>query len=375
MGGCVRDDILGIESKDIDIEVHGPCSWLLLTEELAKQGRVDLVGASFGVMKFGQDVDISFPRRDSKTRGGHTGFMIDVDPTMTVEEALSRRDFTMNAIAFDPITGEFIDPFDGRADIKAGTIRHTSDAFTEDPLRVMRAVQFASRFRMHIAGDTARLCQSIVDSFHELSVERIWAEWEKILLKGKSMSAVTRALKQTGWIEHFPGWEGTDLGARTDEVLARLVRGGVTSPAEQCNIILGTQFLRRTTALERFLETIDAPIWLRRGSLALANEITVDGTPAQQVRILSRRLDKLGVRLDWYLRCRQLDQKALWNEAVAEQCLVDPDPPLLTGEDLKAFGMTPGPEFGVILHRALEAQDREGWMSKAEAFAWFKEIS
>lgn len=111
VGGCVRDRLLGIESKDIDIEVHGPVSPEALIEALSAEGRVDAVGMSFGVIKFGRDVDISFPRRDSKTSSGHTGFTIEVDQTMTVLEALSRRDFTINSMAMDPLTDELIDPF------------------------------------------------------------------------------------------------------------------------------------------------------------------------------------------------------------------------------------------------------------------------
>lgn len=374
VGGAVRDAQLGITSKDIDIEVHGEVSWLQLTEALAELGRVGTVGASFGVIKFGRDVDISFPRRDSKVRGGHTGFMIDVDPSMTVDEALSRRDFTMNAIALDPTTGEIIDPFGGVQDIHDRIIRHTSDAFVEDPLRVMRAVQFAGRFEFSIASETGFLCESLVDQFSELSVERIWAEWEKILSKGTSMLAVTRALKQTGWAVHFPGWEGDSM--HTDVVLNRLKLDGQTvSSAERTAIAIAAQFLRRTTALERFLLQIDAPIWLRRSSLALATDLKVDGTTAQQVRVMSRRLDKSGVSLAHYLRVRGSDRTGFWNEAAAEQCLIDPDPPLLTGEDLKAFGLEPGPEFGVILHKALVAQDLDGWVSKGDAFAWFHELS
>lgn len=360
VGGCVRDQVLGIESKDIDIEVHGFVAPEVLIRRLRPFGRVDTVGQSFGVIKFGDGVDVSFPRRDSKSGAGHTGFTIEFDNTMTVEEALSRRDFTINSMAMDPLTGRIIDPFGGLLDLERGIIRHTSDeAFADDPLRVMRAVQFASRFEFKIASATAKLARSIVDRFDELSVERVWVEWEKILTKGQSMQAATEALIQTGWIAHFPEW-GVRAGV-TDRVL----RSFVVRPQgeRRMSLILGTQFADVPQAdLDRFLSRIDAPLWLRRDARKLAHVPFLNALPAEvEARFVARSVAPL--RFSDWVACHRL-----WDHPIADggEFL----PALLTGDDLISLGMKPGPDFGGILSSALFAQDMEGWTTKKEALAW-----
>lgn len=357
VGGFVRDQVLGIESKDIDIEVHGQVDPEALISALSRHGKVDTVGQSFGVIKFGQDVDISFPRRDSKSGVGHTGFTIEFDSTMTVAEALSRRDFTINSIAVDAVTGEWHDPFGGLADLEKGLIRHTSEeSFADDPLRVLRAIQFASRFDFKIAQATCRLASEIVDDFGSLSVERVWAEWEKILTKGRSMKAVTHALVDTGWIKHFPEW-GID-GTVTDRVL----RKALPSKTPRASLILGTQFAGRKTNLEAFLKKIDAPLWLRRDAQKLAApQIFGVGDFDAEGRLQARFLAPLPFQ-SW------VDAHRLWDHPIAEA--KDILAPLLTGQDLIGFGLQPGPEFGRILKSALFAQDVEGWTTKEEALSW-----
>src|SRR5262245_44900601 len=149
VGGCVRDSLLGIPQKDFDLEVYG-VDYETLARQLSAHGRVDLVGKSFGVIKFtglgGGQWDFSLPRRDSKMSAGHKGFQIEVDPDIDPRTAASRRDFTINALAFDSRTSEYLDFFGGREDLKDRVLRHTSAAFVEDPLRVLRGMQFASRF-------------------------------------------------------------------------------------------------------------------------------------------------------------------------------------------------------------------------------------
>lgn len=358
VGGFVRDQALGIESKDIDIEIHGPVDPDALVAWLSQHGKVDAVGVSFGVIKFNQDVDISFPRRDSKTGDGHQGFTVTVDQTMTIEEALSRRDFTINSMALDPLTGELIDPFGGLEDLHKGIIRATSEkAFAEDPLRVLRAVQFASRFGFKIATRTSRLAVEIFDDFETLSVERVWAEWEKILTKGQSMRAVTEALVQTGWISHFPEW-GVRAGV-TDRVL-RTVRP--TDPKRRAALILGAHFSDVSSeSLETFLKRIDAPGWLRKDSRALASVPAPSGDPAVDARVISRKIWPV-MFSDW-IACHRL-----WGEPIDQH-----DPflsPLLTGSDLQALGWKPGPIFGEVLGEAIQAQDIEGWTTKEEALEW-----
>src|SRR5438045_9355299 len=114
VGGAVRDALLGHDAKDIDIEVYG-VSYDRLAEILSTHGRVDLVGISFGVIKFtpsgGHTYDFSIPRRDSKTGRSHRDFLSTFDQSITPREAASRRDFTINAMAYDPLTTELLDFF------------------------------------------------------------------------------------------------------------------------------------------------------------------------------------------------------------------------------------------------------------------------
>ncbi len=186
VGGCVRDALMGVEPKDWDVEVYGIAPEKL-REILESFGQVNVVGEAFTVYKLGNDLDVSLPRRDRKVGHGHRGFVVEGDPEMSFEEACSRRDFAVNAILKDPLTGEIVDPFDGRADIERKLLRHVSAAtFAEDSLRVLRAAQFAARLEFDIAPETVELCRAI--DVTDLPKERIWGEIEKLLLKARKPS-------------------------------------------------------------------------------------------------------------------------------------------------------------------------------------------
>jgi tRNA nucleotidyltransferase (CCA-adding enzyme) len=179
VGGWVRDRLMGRASANIDLEVFGlPADRVRsLLEDL---GRVEAVGASFQVYKTG-DIDVSLPRRDSKSGRGHRGFEVTGDPDMTFPEAARRRDFTINAIGWDPLTGEYLDPYGGRRDLERRRLRAVDAAtFTDDSLRALRAVQFAARFDLALDEDTHALCRSM--SLDDLPAERIWGEIEKLLM-------------------------------------------------------------------------------------------------------------------------------------------------------------------------------------------------
>ncbi len=208
VGGGVRDWLLGLEAKDFDIEVAG-VDFEQLHRALAPFGATDIVGRSFGVIKVrsaatGSEYDFSLPRRESKTGAGHRGFAVAPDPRLSDAEAAARRDFTLNAIAYDPFTHALIDPHNGQRDLAARVLRHTSAAFTEDPLRVLRAFQLAARFDFTLAPETVALCRSIANTFGELPVERIWSEWEKWATKAKKPSRGLSVLEETDWLKHFP---------------------------------------------------------------------------------------------------------------------------------------------------------------------------
>lgn len=186
VGGCVRDELMGVEPKDFDIEVYG-IEPHKLKEILQQFGRVDAVGESFTVYKIGQNLDVSLPRRERKVGRGHKGFVVEGDKNMSFEEAAMRRDFTINAIMKDVLTGEIVDCYGGQEDLKLKKIRHIADeTFVEDSLRVLRAAQFAARFEFEIDEKTVELCKTI--DLTDLPKERIWGELEKLLLKSRKPS-------------------------------------------------------------------------------------------------------------------------------------------------------------------------------------------
>ena len=185
VGGFVRDRLLGESSKDLDLEVFGIPEAELLPL-VASIGRVDAVGQAFAVYKIGP-IDVALPRRESKTGRGHKAFAVTGDPTMSVGEAARRRDFTINAISWDPLTEEYVDPVGGRDDLTARILRVVdAERFADDSLRVLRALQLAARFELRATDETIALCRSL--PLDDLPSERIWGEIEKLLLKARRPS-------------------------------------------------------------------------------------------------------------------------------------------------------------------------------------------
>ena len=191
VGGWVRDRLMGRESKDVDVEVYGvPADRLL--QVLEGLGRVETVGESFQVFKTG-DIDVSLPRRESKSGRGHRGFDVTGDPAMSPTDAARRRDFTINAVAWDPLTDEYFDPFDGRGDIARRLLRVVDPAtFPDDSLRVLRAVQFAARLEFTLDEATRALCRDI--PLDDLPAERVWGEFEKLLFAPRPSIGLALAL-------------------------------------------------------------------------------------------------------------------------------------------------------------------------------------
>jgi tRNA nucleotidyltransferase (CCA-adding enzyme) len=203
VGGCVRDELMNIEPKDFDVEIYG-IEPQKLREILGSFGKVDAVGEAFTVYKIGQDLDVSLPRREKKVSRGHKGFIVEGDKNMSFEEASKRRDFTMNAILKDVLSGEIVDTYGGREDIKNKILRLVSrETFAEDSLRVLRAAQFAARFEFKIDPETVEICRQI--DLTDLPKERIWCELEKLLLKAQKPSIGLRWLYQLNVVEQlFP---------------------------------------------------------------------------------------------------------------------------------------------------------------------------
>lgn len=261
VGGSVRDSYLDLPSKDLDIEVFD-LSWDELVSRASQFGEVKEVGKSFGVLKLQHrelgEVDLSMPRTESLTGVGHRGFEVTPDSSLSLVEAASRRDFTVNTLSWG-VDG-LNDPFSGLADLKTGVLRHTSDKFSEDPLRVLRGMQFASRFNLVAAPDTISMCNSIVDRFEELSKDRLFSEWEK-WAKGSHPSQGILFLMQTGWAQHFPEiadmqgveqdseWhpEGWSISSEVLSIKARLA-GSTDTVWVDSSILTFREFLSSTLA-------------------------------------------------------------------------------------------------------------------------------
>ena len=225
VGGWVRDYLLGSQSKDFDIEVYGlePSRLRAVLETIAS---VNTVGEQFSVYKLAfksQDegrfeIDVSIPRRESKSGRGHRGFVIEGDPQMTFEEAARRRDFTINAILYDPLTDETVDPFGGARDLRQRVLRAVAaDTFIEDSLRVLRAVQFAARFEMTVDPQTVELCRTI--DLTDLPRERIWGEMEKLLTFANQPSIGLDCALELGVLDKlFPEIRAL-AGSRNDQLI------------------------------------------------------------------------------------------------------------------------------------------------------------
>jgi tRNA nucleotidyltransferase (CCA-adding enzyme) len=208
VGGCVRDELMAREVKDWDLEIYGvqPSRLKEILEVFAAEHglEVNAVGEAFTVYKIGSEIDVALPRRERKVSRGNKGFIVEGDSDMSFEEACSRRDFTVNAILKDPLTGEVVDPFNGTGDIARKLLRHVSvDSFAEDSLRVLRAAQFAARLEFDIVPETAELCRTI--DVTDLPSERIWGEVEKLLLQSTRPSIGLKWLYDLGVVDQlFP---------------------------------------------------------------------------------------------------------------------------------------------------------------------------
>ena len=203
VGGSVRDLLLGEKNvKDVDLEVFGiPPDRLQAI--IGAKFAFDACGLSFGVLKIKHvDIDVSLPRRESKRGEGHKGFLIDSDPYLSIPEAASRRDFTINAMYYDPLAEAFEDPYGGVQDLANRVLRHVSPKFVEDPLRVLRGMQFIARFDLQPAPETVAICQTI--EIEGLPPERLFEEWAKLLTKGVQIGKGLAFLRETGWVRYFP---------------------------------------------------------------------------------------------------------------------------------------------------------------------------
>lgn len=409
VGGWVRDRLLGIDGKDIDLEVFGIAAGPLKAL-LGAFGPVNTVGESFTVYKVA-DLDVSLPRRESKSGRGHKAFAVTGDPSLSIEEAARRRDFTINAICWDPLNDEYIDPFGGRGDLGHRLIRAVDRrTFSEDSLRVLRAIQFAARFEFTIDPDTKLLCQTI--DLDDLPAERIWGEIEKLLLKARRPSIGFELALELGIIEKLfpemltlvgcpqePEWhpEG-DVWVHTllviDEARKRI--DDIPYP-EQVTVMLGAVCHdlgkpSTTAVIDGRIRSLEHEEEGVKPSIALLDRLNVHSMQGYDVRrqvlgIVANHLKpgmfyksepkagdgafrRLAQKVDLELLARVaksdcegrgggFDCSAMdWFVGRARELGVEhaAPAPLVLGRHLLELGMTPGPSVGDVLKEVYERQ-------------------
>jgi tRNA nucleotidyltransferase (CCA-adding enzyme) len=358
VGGCVRDELMKQAVKDVDIEVYG-LQPIELKRVLEGFGKVDEVGASFQVFKLMNDFDISIPRREKKTGTGHKGFTVEGDPFMSYEEACSRRDFTINAIMKDPLTGEIIDPFNGQQDIERKVLRMVTPAvFKEDSLRVLRLAQFASRFGFWVEEDTQRMAQET--DLSDLPKERIWMELEKMFLKSplvnigvelilelKIADKLFPSLKYTNTVQNAllcADYTDLDNGEKLAVLVTLLTLDSNDIVLDELGLssVAGYNVRKQVEALRKHLP---------KGFLNSDYEFHKLSQHVQ-MKLAARVLCALGYGEEFTKTIKRL---GIENEPIK---------PVVTGKYLIEYGMKPSVELGKLLTELYDYQ-MQGWTESA----------
>ena len=396
VGGWVRDALLGKSCRDYDVEVYDMAQDALVPI-LSKYGRTNLVGKAFGVIHLamkGLSLDFSFPRTESKVGYGHRGFVVHTDEKLSFKEAALRRDFTINAMGMELPDLTLCDPYGGIDDLKTHTLRHVGPAFAEDSLRILRGVQFASRFGCTLAPSTVELCRTL--SLDDLSVERLFEEFKKWLLKPGKPSLGLRAFLDIKLDEYFPeirpfenSWD--TLGAVLDNMAA--LRDSCLAENKPCSLSEAQTMEFAFAALLadsagtslKFLERITNEVHLLKivpPLLKSFREIApaiVDEAPALRrlaVKLGGLKLLCLLVQCaprEFFATDRDFAEK-LWRSATEYDLLEAAPQPYLTGKMLMDLGVKPGKQMGDIIKASFELQLDGKIANAAAALAWAKEI-
>jgi tRNA nucleotidyltransferase (CCA-adding enzyme) len=405
VGGSVRDLLLDEQPHELDLEVRG-LETDQITSLLAPEFRTEEVGKSFGVLKVkGMPIEISLPRTERKTGTGHKGFSVEIDPNLPFDEASARRDFTINALGLDPLTGELIDPHKGEDDLNNRILRHVGPAFPEDPLRVLRGMQFIARFNLQPAEETVLLCQNI--PIEHLPPERLFEEWRKLIVKGKTPSLGLHFLKDVNWLRHFPELEtlvGCEqdpewhpegdvwihtlhcmdafarerIGNEWEDLVVGLAvlchdlgkpltsyrseDGRIRSPKHEPRGEEPTRsFLARLTKQVDLTEQVVPLVRRHLAPRTFYNDRASDGAIRRLARQV-KRIDRLVrvAKADLEGRPPRQDEfpEGPWLLERAEDLMVKDSEPkrIVQGRHLVDRGLVPGPSFGPVLEQCFEAQ-------------------
>ncbi|MCQ2091073.1 MAG: CCA tRNA nucleotidyltransferase [Fibrobacter sp.] len=402
VGGWVRDALLGKNCRDYDVEVYDLEQDQLLPI-LFKYGKTNLVGKAFGVIHLsmkGESLDFSFPRTESKVGYGHKGFVVHTDAKLSFKEAALRRDFTINAMGMELPDLKLCDPYGGIEDLKNRCLRHVGPAFAEDSLRILRGVQFASRFVLNLAPETVEMCRTL--SLDDLSIERLFEEFKKWLLKPGKPSLGLRAFLDIKLDEYFPeikplAGQWDLLGELLDNLsnvkdladdermvvmFAGLLSGNVTDG--RCDEESVLKFLARITNEVKLVKGV--PLLLRY-AFTLSPTGSVDAGFAlpsdSKIRRLSVALSGLRQLVPFIASnplYGEMDRKSFADafavRASELNALEKAPVPFLTGKMLMDLGVKPGKQMGEIIKKSFELQ-LDGELTDVEgALTWAqKEIT
>ena len=423
VGGTVRDLLLGQIPNELDIEVQ-KLSAEEIKSSLQHRHSCDEVGKSFGVLRLkGKPVEIALPRTEVKSSSGHKGFTVKVNPFLSFAQAAERRDFTINALGFDPLNDELLDPFNGKEDLNKGILRHIGPAFSEDPLRVLRGMQFIARFDLSPTRETTSLCQGI--ELEDLPSERLWEEWKKLILKGKNLFAGLCFLRASKWLRHFPELEALvgceqdpewhpegDVWTHTLHCMNAFARERIGNEWE--DLVVGFAVLchdlgKPATTNRSDDGRIRSPLHEPRGEeptrsflsrLTNQKDLHEEVVPLVRRHLTPRifyqdqagdgairRLARKVKRIDRLVRVASADiagrpprkddfPEGPWLLKRANDLkVVNEEPkPLVLGRHLIERGLQPGPGFGPILKKCFEAQLDGKFESERGGFAFLKQI-
>lgn len=428
VGGFVRDTFTGHPTHDLDIELYGVTSIESLETLLRPFGKLNLVGKSFGVLKLsyeGYSIDFSPPRSESKSGFGHKGFEMEWFSELDFTTAARRRDFTINAIGYDPLTDTLLDPFNGCEDLKHKRLQCVDpETFIDDPLRVLRAVQFAARYELTCDHRLLDLCRNMIaqGALNELPKERIFEEFKKLLLLSAHPSIGMKLLREMGGLSFFSPLEKLELTPQdtvshpegsvwihtlmTLDVMASLRQGenqtdmalmlaallhdigkpdttidpdGMLNAPKHAEegVEIAQKWLDRITEdkalISRVLPLIRYHGWPRKLYRSQANEseiLRLSTLVNIHDLIILAEADFFGREFNTPRPEHFEAGEWLYERANALGVLHHPPAPLVMGRDLIKLGLKPSVEFKSILEAAFEAQLKQEFFTHEEAIQW-----
>lgn len=381
VGGYTRDYFLNIDSKDIDIELYNVTDIELLQSYLNKFSSVNCVGKSFGVFKLkiaDYELDFTLARTESKISSGHRGFNVSLLKQLSFKEAALRRDFTINSIGYDYSHKKFLDPYHGRDDLKQRVLKVVSvNTFMEDPLRVLRAMQFCARFHLKIDNELLELSKELIhkDELQTLSKERIYLEFEKLFIKADKPSLGFYYLQNIDAFYFFKPLQNIQF----EQMCSALDRAVLITPSDiRFEILLSLSSLfilksKDTKEVKRWINQLTTNKKVTKQVLTLVLNYNSFKTAQSDFDYL-----QLATKVELYkmlLLHKSIENKNFIEiETKINELRVEKDPlkRVIEGRDLIEIGLKPSKEFSTLLEKIYEAQLHYNFTTKAEAIRWVK---